>query len=160
MAVSAKLQVPAGPWGVPVTLQTLAIPVLVALLGRNLATAAVIVYLGEGLSGLPFFATGSYLTTGGYLLAFPAAAFAIGLLYERWSRTYVERFGAVFLGTSVVFAGGAAWLTAFVTHDVVRAVQIGVLPFLIGDAAKCLVAAAVRPRRHPEPLRQAQGLGR
>ncbi|MBV8579518.1 MAG: biotin transporter BioY, partial [Candidatus Eremiobacteraeota bacterium] len=61
-------------------------------------------------------------------------------------RTYPQRFAAVFVGTSVVFIGGAAWLTAFFTHDLGRAVAVGVLPFLIGDVAKCLVAAGLRPR--------------
>ena len=53
MAISAQVAVPASLWGVPITLQTLAIPVLVALLGRGLGTAAVIAYLAEAALGLP-----------------------------------------------------------------------------------------------------------
>src|SRR5581483_6863909 len=86
--VSAQIAVPANPFfGVPVTLQTLALPLLVALLGRDLATLAALAYLAEGLSGLPVFQghTGGLLrfvgptaTTAGYLLAFPLATYATG----------------------------------------------------------------------------------
>ncbi|MFN2461165.1 MAG: biotin transporter BioY [Candidatus Velthaea sp.] len=145
MALSAKIAVPIGP--VPITGQTLAIPVLVALLGRNQAVYAILAYLAEGLAGLPVFAAGALFgPTAGYLLAFPVAAFIIGSLYERgFGRTYGLRFFAVFLGTSIVFVGGAAWLMVFLKISVAKAFAAGVLPFLIGDVAKCLIAAGVPP---------------
>jgi biotin transport system substrate-specific component len=158
MYVSAQIAVPANPvWGVPITLQTLAIPILVALLGRELGTLAVVAYLVEGLSGLPVFQghvgglarfAGPLATTGGYLIGFPIAAYLVGTLYDAGlSRNYGLRFVAVFLGTGIVFVTGVLWLNAFFFHDLGRAIAVGVLPFLIGDVAKCLVAAAVPPRR-------------
>lgn len=158
MALSAQISVPALPiWGVPFTLQTLAIPVLVALLGRELATLAVLAYLAEGIGGLPVFQghlagiarfIGPLATTGGYLIGFPIAAYVTGTLYRRGlDRSYPARFLAVFLGTGVVFVTGPLWLAAFFTHDLGEAFALGVLPFVIGDVAKCLVAAGLRPRR-------------
>ncbi|MBV8748869.1 MAG: biotin transporter BioY [Candidatus Eremiobacteraeota bacterium] len=152
LAISAQIAVPA--WPVPVTLQTLAIPVIVALLGRNLGALAVLAYLGEATLGLPVlqgFAGGLVHfvgPTGGYLVGFPVAAWLVGLLYERgFGEGYARRFVAVLLGTAVVFVTGPAWL-AFVLHlDLAKAVELGVVPFLIGDVAKCLVAAGLRPRR-------------
>jgi biotin transport system substrate-specific component len=158
MTLSAQIAVPPTPlWGVPFTLQTLAIPVLVALLGRELGTLAVIAYLAEGISGLPVFQghlsglarfIGPFATTGGYLIGFPLAAFAIGTLYRRGlDRTYGTRLLAIFLGTGIVLVTGSLWLAAFFTHDLGAAFAVGVLPFAIGELAKCLVAAGVRPRR-------------
>jgi biotin transport system substrate-specific component len=158
MYLSAQVAVPANPfWGVPITLQTLAIPILVALLGRELGTLAVLAYLAEGIAGLPVFQghlgglarfVGPTATTGGYLIGFPLAAYAIGTLYRLGlDRSYPLRFGAIFLGTALVFVTGVLWLNAFFFHDLGRAIAAGVLPFVIGDVAKCLVAAAVPPRR-------------
>jgi biotin transport system substrate-specific component len=145
MAVSAKLSVPMFP--VPITGQTLAIPLLVSLLGRNGATLALLAYLGEGALGLPVFASGALLSaTGGYLLAFPVAAFAIGLLFERGlDRNYLTRFVAIFAGTSLVFAGGVAWLVAVFHLTPQNAIAVGVLPFMIGDGLKCALAAGLGP---------------
>lgn len=150
MAMSAQLQV--NLWPVPITAQTLALPIVVALLGRNQAVLAMLAYLAEGAGGLPVFhgfAGGiAHLAgpTGGYLVALPFAAFAIGWLYERGlGKTLAGRFAAIFLGTAVVFAIGAAWLATLLHLTPLRAVAVGVTPFLIGNVAKCLIAAFVPP---------------
>ncbi|GAC1580665.1 MAG: biotin transporter BioY [Candidatus Elarobacter sp.] len=158
MSLSAQIAVPATSiWGVPVTLQTLAIPILVALLGRELGTLAVLAYILEGASGLPVFQghaggiarfVGPLATTGGYLIGFPIAAYAIGTLFRMGlDRNFGTRFVAVFLGTGLTFATGVLWLDAFFFHDLGKSIAVGVVPFLIGDVAKCVVAAAIRPRR-------------
>jgi len=145
MALAAKVSVPMYP--VPITGQTLVIPLLVALLGRNGATFAILAYLAEGALGLPVFAGGALMSaTGGYLLAFPAAAFAIGLLFERGlDRNYLTRFIAIFAGTALVFAGGVAWLVAIFHLSPPNAIAAGVLPFMAGDGIKCALAAALAP---------------
>jgi biotin transport system substrate-specific component len=154
MYLSAQIAVPASSiWGVPITLQTLAIPILVALLGRELGTLAVLAYLAEALAGLPVLQgnVGGFVhffgPTGGYLIGFPIAAYAIGSLYRAdFDRNFGSRFVAVFLGTGLVFVTGVLWLNVFFVHDLVKSVAAGVAPFLIGDVVKCLVAAAFRPR--------------
>jgi biotin transport system substrate-specific component len=145
MAIAAKISLPMFP--VPITGQTFAIPLLVALLGRNAATLSILTYLAEGACGLPVFASGALLSaTGGYLLAFPVAAFTIGLLFERGlDRTYLTRFVAIFAGTALVFAGGVAWLVAIFHLSAPNAIAAGVLPFMIGDALKCALAAGITP---------------
>ncbi len=145
MALAAKISVPMYP--VPITGQTLAIPFLVVLLGRNGATFAILAYLAEGAFGLPVFASGALVSaTGGYLLAFPLAAFAIGLLFERGlDRNYLSRFIAIFAGTALVFAGGVAWLVAVFHLSPQNAIAAGVLPFMVGDGVKCALAAGLAP---------------
>src|SRR3989454_10731744 len=92
-ALSAQIVIPIGP--VPITGQTFAVLLTGALLGSRLGAMAMIAYLIEGASGLPFFAGGMaglpHLLgpTGGYLVAFPAAAFITGAFAEHgWDRRF------------------------------------------------------------------------
>src|SRR5215210_1495022 len=86
MALSAQFVIPL-PWTpVPITGQTFVVLLTGALLGARLGALAMIAYLVEGASGLPFFRAGAgglaYLLTSpttGYLLSYPAAAFIVGL---------------------------------------------------------------------------------
>jgi biotin transport system substrate-specific component len=151
MILSAQVTVPIGP--VPITLQTLAIPVIVALLGRELGTLAVLAYLAEGAVGWPVFSEhlggiGAFFRpSGGFLIGFPIAAFVIGTFYhDGFGRNYLKRFVSVFVGTATVFVSGVLWLALSYTHDLVAAITVGVLPFIVGDIAKCVIAAAVPPR--------------
>src|SRR5215210_8996578 len=92
-ALSAQVVIPL-PWTpVPITGQTFAVLLTGALLGSRLGALAMIAYLIEGASGLPFFHAGrggfQHLLgpTAGYLWSFPAAAFVTGLLAERgWDK--------------------------------------------------------------------------
>jgi biotin transport system substrate-specific component len=135
---------------VPITGQTLALPIVVALLGTRLGVAAVITYLAEGASGLPVFARGGGFgsllgPTAGYLWAMPVAAYVIGTAFDHgWGGSAPRRFLAIFFGTAVVIISGAIWLEAF-TGSMKAAFAMGVAPFIIGDLAKCLIAAVLPP---------------
>ncbi|MFN2165099.1 MAG: biotin transporter BioY, partial [Anaerolineae bacterium] len=125
---------------VPVTLQTLAVLLAGASLGSRRGAMSVMVYLAQGLSGLPVFAGGafgpSYLLgpTGGYLLGFVAAAYAVGWLAERgWDRRPATMLAAMAMGSAVIYAVGLPWLAAYVGD---AAWETGLLPFLVGDAVK------------------------
>jgi biotin transport system substrate-specific component len=151
MALGAHVSIPV-PWSpVPITGQTFALALVVALLGTRGAVAALIVYLAEGALGLPVLSPHGEPAalrfigpTGGYLIAFPLAAFVTGWLFDRglW-KSYLGRVVAIAAGTAVVFAGGASWLAHFV--GVGPAFALGVAPFLIGDVLKTLAAAAAAP---------------
>lgn len=150
-ALSAQVAIPL-PWTVvPITGQTFAVLLTGALLGSRLGALAMIAYLIEGASGLPFFAAGGsglarllFSPTSGYLLSYPAAAFVVGLLAERgWDRRFVTAAAAMALGSVVILLGGWAWLSRFVAPA--AAWQMGVAPFLIGDLVKIALAALVLP---------------
>jgi biotin transporter BioY len=86
--------------------------------------------------------------SGGYLMAYPFAAFAAGWLAERgFDRRYLTAVIAMMCGLAVVFAGGVLWLTIASTPSVSfsRALAIGFVPFIIPDLLKLLVAASVMP---------------
>jgi biotin transporter BioY len=136
---------------VPITGQTFAVLLTGALLGSRLGALAMIAYLIEGASGLPFFYAGGsgvqhllFSPTSGYLLAYPLAAFVVGMLSERgWDRRFLTAAAAMCLGSVVILLGGWAWLARFVSP--MAAFNVGVAPFLPGDLVKIALAAAVLP---------------
>src|SRR5437588_4264592 len=136
---------------VPITGQTFAGLLTGALLGPRLGALAMFAYLIEGASGLPFFAAGGsgvghllFSPTSGYLLSYPVAAFVVGLLAGRgWDRRFITAAAAMGLGSLVILLSGWAWLARFT--GAAFAWDHGVAPFLIGDAIKIVLAAAVLP---------------
>ena len=99
-ALAAQIVIPIGP--VPITAQTFAVLLSGALLGSRLGAMAMIMYLIEGTSGLPFFYGGhggvAHLLgpTGGYLVAFPAAAFITGAFAEHgWDKRFLTAVAAM-----------------------------------------------------------------
>jgi len=150
VALSAQLAVRLPFTPVPVTGQTLGVLLVGAALGARRGAAALVLYLMEGAAGLPFFAGGmagaAYLLgpTGGYLLAFPLAAFITGWAAERgWDRGWLTTAAAMTLGAAVIFAGGLAWLSFFIGGE--RVWVAGLLPFLPGAVIKIAVASAALP---------------
>ncbi|MDT4895531.1 MAG: biotin transport system substrate-specific component [Acidobacteriota bacterium] len=151
IALAAQIAIPT-PWSdVPITGQTFAVLLTGALLGSRLGALAMIAYLIEGASGLPFFAAGgsgiARLTVSpwaGYLWAYPVAAFVTGWLAERgWDRRYFKAAAAMGLGSIVILLGGMIWRLGFMSFD--QAFLTGIVPFLPGDAIKIALAAAVLP---------------
>src|SRR5215213_4738109 len=113
IAACAQFAIQIGP--VPITGQTFAVLLTGALLGSRLGAAAVIAYLIEGAVGLPFFAAGGsglarfFGQTGGYLIAFPAAAFVTGAFAEfGWDRRYHTAAVAMAIGSVIILASGWA----------------------------------------------------
>jgi biotin transport system substrate-specific component len=146
LALSAKAQVPFYP--VPMTLQTLAVLAIGATFGARLAAATILLYLAEGLAGLQVFANLSagplYMAgpTGGYLAGFLVAATLVGWLAERgWDRSLGLLLAAMALGSLVIYALGFAWLAHLIGAQ--KAWTAGVLPFLLGDLVKTLLAWAL-----------------
>ena len=150
-ALAAQIAIPTAWSDVPITGQTFAVLLTGALLGSRLGALAMIAYLIEGASGLPFFAAGgsgiARLTVSpwaGYLWAYPAAAFLTGWLAERgWDRRYLTAVAAMGFGSIVILLGGMFWRLGFMSFD--QSLMTGVVPFLPGDAIKIALAAAVLP---------------
>ena len=151
IAAAAQFSIQIGP--VPITGQSFAVLLTGALLGPRLGAAAVMAYLIEGAIGLPFFAPGGapgllrfFGPTGGYLVAFPAAAFVTGAFAEHgWDKRYPTAVAAMAIGSAIIFLGGWAWFSVVTNTPPVAAFKIAVLPFLAGDVIKIVLAAAVLP---------------
>lgn len=152
-ALSAQVVIPL-PWTpVPITGQTFAVLLTGALLGSRPGALAMIAYLIEGASGLPFFRSGQgglhyllFSPTAGYLFAYPLAAYLVGWLAERgWDRKYLKAAAAMWLGSCVILLSGWSWLALFYAPTALDAWRAGVAPFLVGDVVKIALSAAVLP---------------
>ncbi len=152
VAAASQIAIPLPLTPVPITLQ----PMLVVLAGMWLGPAAgavsMALYLAAGAAGLPVFtpigAPGIarfFGPTGGYLLAYPAAAWVAGALNRRAS-TLLARSLAAIAGMVVIFFGGLAQLT-LLTGSVTRAVQLGITPFAALDLVKAFFAAVISGSR-------------
>ena len=163
IAAAAQFSIQVGP--IPITGQSFAVLLTGALLGSRLGAAAVIAYLIEGAIGLPFFAPRGALgiarffgPTGGYLIAFPAAAFITGAFAEHgWDKNYPRAAAAMAIGSLIIFAGGWAWYSILTNTPAVAAFQIAVLPYLPGDVIKIALGAAVLPTGWALLKRKASG---
>lgn len=138
-----KIPLPFTP--VPITLQTLIVLLAGAMLGSSYGALAMIIYLLLGLIGLPVFSGGSsglgalLGPTGGFLFSFPIAAFVIGRLSR--TKKITGLLFAMLIGTLIIYIMGAIQGT-IVTHLGLIAIFAGwILPFIIGDAIKLLLAA-------------------
>jgi biotin transport system substrate-specific component len=147
VGAAAQVAVPVPLSPVPMTLQPLAVLVVGGLLGGAMGASALCLYLVVGLLGLPVFAGGSggllHLLgpTGGYLLAFPAAAGVTGRL-AGGTRSIGRVLLGCALGMVIIHAGGTAHL-AVLGGDPGAALRVGFVPFLTGDLLKIGIAAAV-----------------
>src|SRR5579863_1050083 len=93
LALCARASVPLPFTPVPVTLSNFAVLLLGLVLGSRLGPAAAALYLVEGAAGLPVFSNGSLGLlgpTGGYLWAYPVAAFAAAIIFERSKASFLN----------------------------------------------------------------------
>jgi len=152
-AAAAQLSFPLPFTPVPFTIQPMIVLIGAAALGSRLGALSQLLYLTLGLAGLPVFAFSPELPqgflrlmgpTGGYLMAYPLAAFVTGLLAERGlDRRYLTSFLAMAVGLTVIFAGGVLWLANVV--GTTTALATGLYPFVMVDVIKIVAAGLVLP---------------
>ena len=150
-ALMAQLVIPLPFTPVPITGQTFAVLLTGALLGSRLGAASMILYVALGAVGLPFYAGGAhgmqvvFGATGGYLLGFIVADFVVGRLAElRWDRSLQRSLPAMAAGQAVIYVLGLIGL-GLALHWPANLLQLGLIPFLIGDAVKLAIAAGLLP---------------
>lgn len=152
IALFAQVVVPLPFTPVPLTGQTLAVLVVGGAYGTLRGGLTTLAYVGLGVLGAPVFAGGAHgptvvlSSTGGYLLGMVLAAVLVGRTAERgWDRRLAASLGAMLLGTLAIYAAGAAWLAVVLEVAPLRALELGVVPFVIGDVVKAACAAVVLP---------------
>ncbi len=151
IAAGAYIAVPVGP--VPIVLQNMFVLLAGLLLGSRWGLAAVAVYLLAGACGLPVFAGGAggigrfAGPTGGYLIGYLPAVFIAGF-FAKHDKTMLDVF-AMILASVAVYAMGVTWLKIVTGMAYPKAVAVGMLPFLVGDAVKIAAAAAIAKAVRP-----------
>jgi biotin transport system substrate-specific component len=152
-AVGAFIAIPIGP--VPIVLQNLFVYLTGLLLGSKWGVTAMAVYLLAGACGLPVFSGGKggigHLVgpTGGYLLGFLPAVFMTGWITERAEKKNLAGILAMVCATAVIYLFGVAWLKTITGMALGKTMAVGMYPFLIGDAIKIAVAAALAKALRP-----------
>jgi biotin transport system substrate-specific component len=153
VALCAHITIPLMPLTpVPLTAQNLGVLLVGLLLGSRRGFAVMILYLLEGMSGLPAFnPTGPggvaqlFGTTGGFLLVYPFVAFLAGYIFERDTKSFLRAAVAGFLAEILLFTGGLTWLYAF-THSLAKAAYLGLYWFLAAEVIKIMLAAGITNR--------------
>ncbi len=145
------------PGGVPMTLQTLIIPLAGVILGPVYGFVSTLLYLFLGIVGLPVFSgfTGGIGcimgATGGFLVSFPIMALLAGLgdrLGEKVGRRsiyYVALYVGLILGAAINYIVGTLWfaqiyLGAINAENMSAGFAACVLPFIPTSIIKIILA--------------------
>ena len=153
VALCARITIPLMPLTpVPLTVQNFGVLVVGLVLGSRRGFAAMVIYLLEGMSGLPVFnPTGPggiaqlFGPTGGFLLAYPFVAFVAGYLFERGTRSFLRAAVSGLAAEILLFVGGLSWLY-LITHSLAKAAYLGLYWFIAAEVMKVMFAAAIAAR--------------
>ena len=164
VAAAAQVSIPLPGTPVPMTLQPMAVLLVGGLLGARLGALSMILYLAMGAAGLPVFTPTVPLLgvarligpTGGYLLAYPVAAWVVGWLTLGWQpgvntptvASAMRVTLAVLAGLVLIHLGGLAQL-AILTGNVSGAARLATWPFLLGDLLKLAILVPVLTKLTP-----------
>ncbi len=143
LTISAKVKIPFYP--VPMTMQTFMVLLLGMSFGYRIGVAIVILYLFEGIFGLPVFSNSpekgvglAYFTgpTMGYLIGFIFAAFLAG--YFNFKTNIISIFIKLIMSVSVIYIFGLLWLGNLIGWDK-PIFELGAKPFLLAELFKIMI---------------------
>ena len=154
LAIAAKISVPMFP--VPITMGTFAVLSIGAAYGARLGLVTIMGYMLIGALGFDVFASSSaeangltYMMggTGGYLVGYVLATLALGFAARAgWDRSILMMAAALLIANALIYVPGVAWLTVlYEGKGLAWAVEVGLTPFVIGDALKLGLAALLVP---------------
>lgn len=152
LCILGPLSIPLPLSPVPITLTNFAIFIVIYVLGMKSGTISFLIYLALGAAGLPVFSSfGGGLgklagPTGGYLFGFAFIALIQGYMMKRFPGKNAAAIIGMILGMAVCYLFGTAWLGWQMHLTFSSALAIGVLPYLIGDALKIIIAAIAGPQ--------------
>jgi biotin transporter BioY len=149
IGLAAQISVPIPGTPVPVSGQTFAVLLAAASLGMGRSVLGMLLYLLAGIAGVPWFAegtSGAGMSSLGYVIGFVLAGAIVGALSQRGGdRTPIRTAGTMAVGTLSIYAIGVPYLMGTLHVGLGKAVQLGLTPFLAGDALKVLLAAGLLP---------------
>ena len=154
LAIMAKVKVPM--WPVPITMGAFAVLTIGATYGPRLGLTTILGYMIIGALGFDVFAGSSAETagltymmggTGGYLVGYVLATLALGFAARAgWDRSVILMAVALLVANALIYLPGVAWLSVLYEGKTLAwAVEVGLVPFLIGDALKLGLAALLVP---------------
>ena len=144
--IAAQITIPVKP--VPFTLQTMVVLLAGALLGARNGAYSQLLYIALGAAGLPVFAYGAlgpavlFGPTGGYLLAFPFAAYLVGYLVQK-NKNYIGVVISMFAGNLLIIISGTLFLYLFYLQNFSEAIAAGAAIFTVWMVIKVFAAATI-----------------
>lgn len=147
LCICAPFTIPIGP--IPLSAANLMMFLGVYALGRKKATLSCFIYLCIGLIGIPVF---SGFGSGPGKLFGPTGGYLMGYIFMVWiAGTFIDRFidriylciAGMLLGTLVLYVLGTIWLSFQAEMTFWAALSAGVLPFILGDLIKIVIAAVI-----------------
>lgn len=150
MASSALFTIPIGP--VPITLQTFIVLLAGAILGPTYGAASMVLYMLMGVIGLPVFSKGQaglgvlLGPTGGYIIGFVVAAYFVGYVVSKVEKRFIKLLPAMLGGIIIIYLFGVVQLMQVTKMTIIQAVFAGVVPFIVFDIVKAVVASEIAHR--------------
>ena len=145
LTISAKIKIPFYP--VPMTMQTFVVLFLGVSLGYKIGLASVVLYLLEGIAGLPVFSNSPekgvgivYFTgpTMGYLIGFLIACYLASKINIKDS--FINILTKLVIATSTIYILGLIWLGTLIGWDK-PIFSLGAKPFLLAELFKIIILA-------------------
>ena len=134
---------------IPISLSTCAIYIAACMVDVKISVSSVIIYILLGAAGLPVFSHfngGLHMisgVTGGYIIGYIPCALITGLLIKRFGNKKFMYPVSMIFGTIACYITGTAWYMVQTNSNIISAVAVCILPFLIGDAVKISAASAI-----------------
>ena len=150
LAISSKIKIPFYP--VPMTMQTLVVLLLWIVLGWKLGLATVMLYLFEGIIGLPVFSGSPEKGIGLVYFTGPTMGYLIGFLFTvyfsgsfNFTGNFFKKILQLIFSVSFIYLLGVLWLGTLIGWEK-PLFQLGVQPFLLAELFKILIILFSLPK--------------
>lgn len=159
LCVTSPFSIPV--FNLPITFSTIALSLAAVFLGAGGGCVAVVIYILIGLVGLPVFTgftggVGALLgPTGGYIIGYVGFAFIVGTFSKK--QTELSTFISFILGNIFIYFTGSAWYLIITECNVLTAVSVCVLPFVLIDIIKGISAVILFKYLKPVALKLCGG---
>jgi biotin transport system substrate-specific component len=140
---------------VPIVLSDFFVMLAGLSLGAAGGATSVGMFLFIGALGIPVFAGGRaglavfMGPTGGFLLGYLVGVFIIGFISGKGKPSFIKNLIGLVLGNMIIFGLGVPWLKLVLKVDWGKALVLGLLPYMIGNGIKIIVAFALNQALHP-----------
>ncbi len=140
---------------VPVTLQSLFVVISGAIMGPAAGFLSQAGYMLLGGAGFPIFYGGYsgvihlFGPTGGYIIGFVFSAWLMGKIVYGKKRNFFALCGCFSLGMFLILVFGTLQLSLFTGKDLITTLKLGMLPFVLTDFLKAIIAASLVSRIKP-----------
>lgn len=154
LAISSYIVFPIPFTPIMLTAQTIIVNLIGLILTPLHGAISVLLFIVLGAIGLPIFAGGAgglsaiLGPTGGFIIGFLFSAIAISYLKGRKINILRYVLVTVFIGMPVTYLLGASYMSYALNMDYKKAIELAVIPFLLGDTIKCVIASIIAARVH------------